>query len=455
MTDRNLNLIVPPRSVPLAEKALIGCLTFGRKVAQQVRSTISAEDLDLEAHRFIFQAAMEVLDSGSDTDAITIIEALRVNGKLGDVGGGTYIDECYQSVMTSDNVGEYARLVRWASLERKIKTQVLVTANESTPEQVSVLGELILAQRGLSISGFMDFRNDLPDVLDAYITSKEKGLNIGFENIDPFLQHIHGGQILTIGARAGCGKTAIMTKIMLNIASEYGVNCCYLTTEMTTTEVLCRVLPIVSGVHAWKLNTRTLSLEDQRKLYESIPEKLTHLPIKVFAHGWPKLEDIQSAVIQSKCRVLFIDYLQRCRFPERKGELRTYAIADFMRRLKTFVQDTRITAVLACQLNRKRDKEKEAPTMSDLSDSGSVENESDKVALVWEREFDDMAPAYGNKGYEWIQAKNRRGRSGASVTARLQLDQNLVDMITLDYEKPTADVKGVEAIEENGDDWMR
>lgn len=426
-----------PRFAPNAERGVIGACLLGRHWAAKARLALAPEEFYSDVNRETFRAVCALLDAGMDVDTITVAEKLRQVDKLGDVGGVQYLNECLHSVSTPENIGDYSRVVRHYALDRHIKAQITVTKEDSSPENVGKLGDLIFKQRGLSVSGFLDFRTDITEELDKYLADKDCGIDTGIASIDEKLGGIFRGDILTVGARTGAGKTALKTKFMLNMA-EAGHECLYITTEMSKAEMLCRVLPIACGIPAYKFNRKVLSYDDVKRVSEVTADNLSKLPIKIWAHPSPTISDIQAAIVQAGCRVVFLDYLQRFTFPDlRRNEPRTYQIAEFMKRLKTFVGEYGCSAVLGCQLNRRRDKDgKEVqPVLADLSDSGAVENESAKVGLLWQS---DKGPfvTKGDTPLEWIQAKNRKGRTGAGGYLSLRAD--FVDMVSRDYETPNA-----------------
>lgn len=438
-----------PKCDLLSERAVLGCCLFGRNVALRAREVLVAEDFYSEKHRHVFKAACDLLDAGADVDMITVAARLREGDKLGDVGGVAFLNECHLSVAAPDNVGSYAQVVRFCSLDREIERQLIVTGGDKSPESLDKLGDLIYAKKALGVSGFLDFATDIPATLDAHLTDKDNGVPTLLTDI-----RLYKGDVLAIGARPGVGKTALGTKMMLLIAG-MNVPCLYITTEMSKEEMLCRVLPIATDIHASKFTEKKLSSAELRKIGEVTETSLSKLPIKIWAHPSPTIADVQAAVIQSKCRVAFLDYLQRFTFPDlRKQDARTYQITEFMKRLKTFAAQTGTSVVLLCQLDRKFDKEKREPHLSDLADSGSVEKESVSVGFLWHDEKDKVAGASRDKRLRWKTAKNRKGRVGTCIN--MSFREDFVDMLSELYEAPNepAPAEDIPDEDDGGADWF-
>lgn len=417
-----------------AEKAVLGSMLMDTAAVDKALDALTPEDFYQGANRVIFTAMQEMVEAGSAVDALLVTDALRKQGTLGNVGGADYLLGCESEVSTADHVAHYARLVREAALERAIGRQLTTTNGDRSPENVSKLGELIAARDGLRTAKAFDFRQDLGAALIELFEHADPGVLTGFPVLDDLLCGLHpaDGDLMTIGARTSGGKTATMCAMAVQMAGR-GVECMYLTTEMSESQLVHRVLPMVSGIPAWKLRRRQLSDREKEQLVDAAKEKLEHLTLKVIGKSRPSLADIRSIVVANRPRVIFIDYLQRLKFDSR--EVRAYAISDLMRDLKSLAQQFSVQIVIGCQLDRARDKNPGLPpTLADLKDSAGIEAESDQVLLLWKpleaelvKRPDWVPPPSGCVHVECLVAKNRHGP--ANVAADFMLNGELVQMI--------------------------
>lgn len=425
-----------PKTALEAERAVLGCLLIEAAAARKVLDAMTAESFYLEDHRHVFKAAAAVFARDGAVDIVTLAQAMTAAGTLAGIGGSNaassgkaYLVHLVESVVHTAHADYYARLVKEAALDRRIEVQLIKTAQDKTPENVKALHELMVALHGVRHERVFDFRVDLGEALDELLKAKAEVVDLGFPKLDAALGGLDVGDITTVGARTSGGKTAFMVKACLQVAAR-GVECLYLTTEMTEAQVVARVLPAASGVPAWKFRRRVFDKEDPKKMLDACAENLSRLPIKVYGKSRFSLHDINAVVVQAKPRVVFVDYLQRCEFPP--GDTRAYQIMDFMISLKTMAQESRLNIIIGCQLDRRLDKTAPEPENADLKDSGAIEAESDQVLLLWKptekellKEGGDPAPP----GHHVIRAKISKNRHGAAWDrADFLLNGPLVDL---------------------------
>jgi replicative DNA helicase len=188
--------------------------------------------------------------------------------------------------------------------------------------------------------------------------------------------------------------------------------------------MLKRVLSLATGIPHYRFRGATLSPEDKKRVYD-VCSDLGDLPLKIFHHSYPGLDDIMAAAHEARPRVLFVDYLQRCEMP--KEENMAYRIGEFMRGLKTFSMDAKVTTFIACQSDRELDRNPTVPPqMAHLKGSGAIEAESDGVLMLWTPPAEviakrsDWVPASGDHiAIEAIIRKNRNGPRDAQVDLEL------------------------------------
>lgn len=432
-----------PRAVIAAERAVLGAMLIDDGAAH-AGMALSPADFYREDHRLIFKCAVEVMDRDGTIDLLTLTEAVKATSKLGDLGdsgengGPTYLLNLVKNVSTAAHQQHYVALVREASLDRQVDIQLQTTAADKTPANLARLHEIMMDLYGVRQRAVLDFEKDLPTIIDDIIAPKKPILDTGFPSLDRILGGLNAGDVTTIGARPGDGKTATMVKMCVLIAEGQKRRALYCTTEMNEPEIVGRVLPMATQIPAWKFRRRDFKDEDYKKITEVCAERLSKMPIRVFCKPTLSLADIRAAVARSKPDVVFVDYLQRCELP--KGDVYAYRVREFMRNLKTFAAETKINVVIACQVNRQIDKSiTREPEMSDLMDGGAIESESAQVILQW-RPTDKVIAKESidiPQGQQLIRAKVAKNRHGlAYKRVDFFLNGPLIDMCERFNEKP-------------------
>lgn len=409
-----------------AERAVIGSILINPAALPAARLRLGPADFYAEVHRTIFAALLQLHADGFEAvDSLVLSDRLRKDGRLAEIGGATYLYDCIHSVVTADNVDYYVGLVREASLDRQVERQLYATTQDKTPENVGRLGDLILQLQGNRPGRIFDFRQDVQGVVNRLLLEKEPPvIRTGFFQLDSTIVGFERGELVTIGARTSGGKTAMMTRIMCNMAMD-GYECLYFSTEMSREQMVMRVLPMATGIPFYKFRSRDLDPRQRELVSRTAAEKLSLLPIKIVDKSRISIEDVRGCTVQAAPDIVFVDYLQRCELP--KAENRAYEIEGFMVSLKAFTKDLGIRSVIAVQLDRGMDRNPNtAPVLADLRGSGSIEHESDIVLLGWkppeaalQKNPNFVPPSPGCVAMEWIIAKGRNVAAGARVDFEL------------------------------------
>jgi len=405
-----------------AEAAVLGSCLIDQAAARQACILLEAEDFYSEANRRVFSAVM-YLASEHDyqgIDPVTVGARLRDMGQLDDVGGHTYITELASGkTPTSGHVEHYARIVRSCSLSRSISHAVRKVYDDETPDALSELSELVLLKEANRGRRLFDFREDLQPVVDEIMRTDITQVKTGFPYLDHKLNGLEPGELIAVGARTGGGKTALQTRLCLNMAMD-GEECLYITSEMRVASLIRRILPQATNVQASSFRSRSLT-QEQRASVPAGVAAMSSLPIKMMDKGRISIRDIRSAIVRSGCKVVFVDYLQRCKFS--RAEKESTAIYDFMAEFKEILLDTGVIGFIACQLDRERDKNSTTPpVLRDFRGSSGIESEADTCLLLWkppssdlETKSDYIPPPSGSIRTELIIAKARNGLSDQKV----------------------------------------
>ena len=416
-----------------SELAVIGAMLIGPEGVRPAMDILTGRDFYSLANRVVFEAACVVAarTGGLGVDIVTVGEELNRLGKLSEVGGRQHLAKCQATVVTTAHASDYARKVLEASLIRQIDRQLDVTAQDKTDDNYRALGDLMAAKAAVFRSRLFEFRRDLPPAMEAILEPKKAAaLSTGLPALDKRLGYLKPGDLITIGARTGVGKTALMSRLAVAYA-ERGATTLYATTEMSEGDMLTRILPMALKIEAWRFRAGKFEDDHAERLRAAARGALAQLPLSILGRPRLALSDIRSAVNECRPAVVFVDYLQRCKFP--KADSYPQAITNFMADLKTLAQESRVVIFIGCQLSRLMDKMSAVPpSLADLKDSSGIEAESDVVCLLWkptpEMLMKRAKPVEAsNIGLDLIIAKNRHSDQGMAV--ELELEAKYVKML--------------------------
>lgn len=401
-------LTLPPSS-PDAEKAVLGSALITTEAARWVREHITPDALYVDRHRHILAAITETMAAGMDADIVTVAEWLRHHGLIGDIGGPQYLQECQMSVGSAASVEHYGRIVRTLYIERLIlRDSIYLRDPEKRDAAMASLAAHYRDRDMLEARGGMSLKEGLNRVLDSIDQGPAELMYLGLPGLDRVIGGMEGGDLLTLGARTGSGKTATLLSAALNIVKR-GTPVAYFAGEMGGEQVTKRALASESGVPQWVLRERKIRKE-QLAAIQAAASRLADLPLFFCTIPSPSLKDIAAFSDNHRAEVVIVDYLTRCDLP--RAESMRISVTKFMVGLKNFARDTDRRVLLAAQINRATDRVEAPPKLADLRESGAIEDESDQVVLLY------MTPeaklADGTVPIQAAVAKNRHGKIGAA-----------------------------------------
>lgn len=412
---------LPPQAVDL-EEAILGALMVDR-VEQQVFSMVRAEYFYKDSHQRIYQAIVQLRGEKTPVDILTVTAKLRSMGELEMIGGAYYITELTNRVASAANIEYHIRIVHEAFLKREIIRVGTVGIQESYDDTTDVFQIMILLLKELS-----DLKNNIykrsekradqliHEAIEEMNRPKPNGLlgpSTGFRGIDHITQGDQEGQLIIDAARPAMGKTAKMCSEILNccfepktgnaLPEQIPVACFSL--EMRAVQLTFRMVSNMSEIPNLKIKKNELNDQEQLRFHE-FAEKFGAAPI--YIDDTPGLSidefEIKAAILVALygVRKIYIDYLQLMKGERgKKYSNRDAEIGDITRRLKTVANELGITIIVACQLNREVEKRKWCmPTLADLRESGSIEQDADVVRFLWRPEYypDVMKELNGPEG---------------------------------------------------------
>ncbi len=411
---------MPPHSVE-AEQAVIGGLLIDQGAMTQVADVVRADDFFRRAHQLVCKAALQIDERGEVPDLLTIIEELHQAGDLEDVGGREYLGRLARDTPSAANVRVYAQIVRDRSIERQL-IQRGMEFRRIVEEPGEVSAKLDRAQQSVldigreASGGPVLVRQHMPawvDDIDERFRSGGQivGLATGFRDLDYKLGGLRSGNMVIIAGRPSMGKTAIGMQISGNTA-ESGAPALVFSMEMPASELIDRQVASVGRVPMTRIRSGQLLDEDWAKVASA----------SKIVNDWPLIIDESPALTVTDVRarsrrvkqqhglgLILIDYLQ---LMGGDGDTRQDQVAAISRGLKRMAKELEVPVIALSQLNRSLEQRpNKRPVMSDLRESGALEQDADTILFVYRDEvYHSDSPDRGTA--EIIIGKQRSGPTG-------------------------------------------
>ncbi|AYA78329.1 replicative DNA helicase [Bacillus sp. Y1] len=417
---------LPPQNIE-AEQAVLGAIFLEPSSLTMASEILIPDDFYRAAHQKIFQMMLQLSDKGKAVDLITVTEELSAAKLLEDTGGVSYLSELAGSVPTAANIEYYAKIVEEKSLLRRlIRTATTIATDGYTREdEVEVLlGEAeksILEVSGRKNAGaFHNIKDVLVRTYDNIEVMNNRvgevtGLATGFSELDRMTAGFQRNDLIIVGARPSVGKTAFALNIAQNVASKTGENIAIFSLEMGAEQLVMRLLCAEGNIDAQRLRTGSLTDEDWGKLTMAMGS-LSNAGIFIDDTPGVRITDIRS-----KCRrlkqehglgMILIDYLQLILGSGRSGENRQQEVSEISRSLKALARELKVPVIALSQLSRGvEQRQDKRPMMSDIRESGSIEQDADVIAFLYRDDYYDRESESKNI-IEIIIAKQRNGPTG-------------------------------------------
>lgn len=434
---------VPPQNLE-AEQAVLGAILLDSVTVITVMEMLRPEDFYREAHRLIYESMIDLNGDNEPIDLITLTTRLQSKQQLEEVGGIQYITQLASAVPTAANVQYYARIIEEkAMLRRLIRTATeIVTNGYAGAEDVqNLLSEA--EQRILEISnrksgtGFVAIKDVLMEVFERVETLYNQrggttGIPSGFPDLDKMTSGFQRNDLIIVAARPSVGKTAFALNVAQNVAVRAKETVAIFSLEMSAAQLVQRIICAESNVDAGRMRTGHLEGDDWEKLTMAIG---TLSEAQIFIDDTPA---ITVADIRAKCRrlkkehglgMILIDYLQLIAGRGKAGENRQQEVSEISRTLKQIARELEVPVIALSQLSRGvEQRQDKRPMMSDLRESGSIEQDADIVAFLYRDDYYDKESEKKNI-IEIIIAKQRNGPVG---TVELVFLKNFNKFVSLD-----------------------
>ena len=443
-----------------AEQAVIGGVLVDPKAMAQIGDVVRSGDFTRQAHRVIFDAALRLDGKGLDVDLLTIMESLRQSGDLEAAGGMPYLGELARDTPSAANIRAYAEIVRDRSIERQLIQagmgfQSIVAEPGDVREKLDKAQQSVLDIGRESGNGPVLVRESMPGWVAGLDERYQSGGNItglatGFCDVDRMTGGMQAGDLIILAGRPSMGKSALMMDIAGYVADS-GAPVLVFSLEMPTSQLIDRQVSARARVPLMRIRSGKLEDADWPKVTATSSE-VAALPLIIDDSGGLTVTDVRARSRRVKQRhgvgLIVLDYLQ---LMSGSGENRTQQISEISRGLKLLAKDLSIPVIALSQLNRSLEqRQNKRPIMSDLRESGAIEQDADLIAFVYRDEvYNEDSPDRGTA--ELIIAKQRNGPTG---TVRLAYQGDFTHFENLahnDYlmmraanEPPVSVVRGME-----------
>ncbi len=419
---------LPPHSIE-AEQSVLGALLIDAQAWDTVGDMLQPKDFYRRDHQLIFEAIGTVVEAQGPVDAVTVAEALEKRGTLTDAGGLAYLATLSRDTPSAANARAYAEIVRERALLRALVTAGgTIAASGLNPEGRSA-SELVdqaermvfeIAEKGTSSrEGFQQVKKILPATIDRIDMLHQNpgaftGVSTGYHELDRMTNGLQKGDLVIIAGRPSMGKTTLAVNIAENAAIMHKVPAAIFSMEMSSEQVTLRMISSLGRVSQAHLRTGTLSAEDWPRI-TSATEVLSQAPI--FIDESPSLSPTEVRARARRLKrehglgLIVVDYLQLMQVSG-NTENRATEISEISRGLKALAKELELPVIALSQLNRSVEQRTEKkPVMSDLRESGAIEQDADLILLIYREEVYDVNTT--RRGIaDIIIAKQRNGPVG-------------------------------------------
>ncbi|MDD5551691.1 MAG: replicative DNA helicase [Candidatus Pacebacteria bacterium] len=447
---------IPPQSIE-TEKALLGSLMMDKDGIIKVVDFMHPEDFYKENHGIIYQAMLDLYQSGEPIDVMNLKQRLEEKKELRKIGGAAYLSELLETIPTPAHLAHYGKTVREKKVLRdliKASGEIFELGHKEDKNVDNILDEaekkiFSISERSLT-QGFLPIKNELDDAferIDKIHSRKEelRGVTTGFSKLDDMLAGFQRGDFILLAARPSLGKTSLALDVA-RAASKSGVPVGIFSLEMSKEQLVDRLIAAEANLSMWKLRTGKLSGEDEFARIREAMERLSKSQIYI--------DDAPSASVlhmramarrlqaEKKLGIIIIDYLQLIQ-PSGSSDNIVQQVTEVSRSLKALAKELNVPVLGLSQLSRAVEhRPDQRPRLSDLRESGSLEQDSDVVLFIYRE--DKVRPNTPEQNIaEIIIAKHRNGPIGSK---KLYFNQDVVTFKELDQNYEGEEITGEEVI---------
>ncbi len=442
-----------------AEQSVLGSILLQPTALISAIEFIQANDFYRKAHQLIFQAMIDLNERNEEIDVITVADRLESSKQLEDVGGTPYLAELSSVVPTAANVEYYAKIVEERALLRRLiqaSTEIISETYEESDDVSNILDmaeqKILKVSERKNRSGFVQISDVLRDSMEEidhlYKNNEEiTGLSSGYRALDLMTAGLHQDELIILAARPGVGKTAFALNVAQNIGTSTSENVAIFSLEMGATQLVNRMLCAEGTINANNLRTGQLSEEEFEKLFVAMGS-LSNANIFIDDTPGIRVSEIRAKsrrLMQEKGGIglIIIDYLQLIEGSGR--ESRQQEVSEISRQLKKLAMELSVPVIAISQLSRSvEQRQDKRPILSDLRESGSLEQDADIVAFLYREDYyrDEDGEESEDDDDNVVEVLIEKNRSGARGTVKLLFIKEYNKFSSLSY-YPESEIPGM------------
>ena len=414
---------LPPQDLG-AEQGVLGGMMLSKDAIADVVEKLRSNDFYRPAHELIYEAIIDLYGRGEPADFVTVADALREKGNLEKVGGAPYLADLIDAVPTAANAGFYAEIVaERATLRRLVEAgtrivqlgfaadggEVDAAVNEAQAQVYSVT-DRTKSEDYVKLSEVIEPTMDFIEMLQSR-GGQVNGVLTGFAEFDELTQGMHPGQMIIFAGRPAMGKTTLGMDVMRSAAIHNGMASAIFSLEMDRQEIMMRIMAAEAQVPMSRLRDGTVDDQDWERLARATT-RFMDAPLYIDDSANMTLMEIRAKCRRLKqkadLKLVVIDYLQLMSSGKRV-ESRQQEVSEFSRALKLLAKEIEVPVIAISQLNRGNEQRTDKkPMMSDLRESGSIEQDADLIVLIHREDYYEKESARAGEA-DLIVAKHRNG----------------------------------------------
>lgn len=422
---------VPPQNIE-AEQAVLGAMLIDKEAIAKATEVLSADDFYREAHRVIFSAMLELYNKNEAVDMVTVTEILKRDNKLEDIGGIAYITSLANVVLTAANVKYHAEIVAEKSVLRqlvRVSTEIAAMGYEANEDVGTLLDtaesrilEISNRKKKNDFTAINDILMDSVQSIESLLQNKGglTGLPAGFADLDKLTSGLHPSDFIILAARPSMGKTALALNIVQNVALRAHKviggeprSVAFFSLEMSKEQLVNRMLCAEAGIDSQRLRVGEMHDEDWTHLWDAC-DTMSRAKIYIDDTAGITAMDMRSRARRLKAEhgldLIVVDYLQLMQGSGKRNNSgdRQQEVSEISRSMKALARELDVPVLALSQLSRSvESRQVKRPMLSDLRESGSLEQDADIVAFLYREDY--YNPETENKHTELIIAKHRNG----------------------------------------------
>lgn len=422
---------IPPQAIDL-EEVVLGAMMIDKKGVDEVIDILQPEAFYKQSHQYIYEAIVKLFESSDPIDLLTVSDQLKTDGRLESIGGEYYLVSLTQKVASSAHIEFHSRIILQKYIQRsliKISNEIIESAYEDSTDVFDLLDE---AESKLYDVTQGNIKKSAETAQNLVIQAKKRieeisnkeglsGIPSGFEKLDKLTSGWQPSDLIIVAARPGMGKTALTLSMARNIAVNSNIGVAFFSLEMSSVQLITRLISSETGLSSEKLRTGKLEKHEWEQLnvkvkaLESAPLYIDDTPSLSIFDLRAKARRLAS---QKDIKMIIIDYLQLMSAGvNTKGGNREQEISTISRNLKALAKELNVPVIALSQLSRAVETRggSKRPVLSDLRESGAIEQDADIVSFIYRPEYykieewddEERSPTAGQA--EFIVAKHRNG----------------------------------------------